>query len=345
MPTESPDHPYQLIFDALPDGVILFDAVTGRVTEANPAAAALYGYTREAFIGLHPTAYLPAADAARLAEWAAAVQAGETVAATAIHRRLSGPPMVIEMHGTGCTFRGHPCLLAVVRDISARVKAGLNEQAERNGRVQALATLEERRRLAQNLHDAVNQSLFSASLIAEVLPRLLAQHPDEVLASLEDLRRLTRGALAEMRGLLVELQPLDLTDSDLGDLLRLLGDAYTGRTGIPVDLTVSGSGPLPTGVQVAFYRLCQEALNNTAKHARAGRVAIDLRYGPEAAEMGVRDDGRGFDPEHSPAGHYGLSMMREWAAAANLALAITSRPGEGTEIAVRWPNTPEQTPR
>ena len=106
--------------------------------------------------------------------------------------------------------------------------------AELYERAQTLAALHERQRLAQNLHDAVNQSLFSAGLIAEVLPRLWERDPDEGRRSLEDLRRLTRGALAEMRALLAELRPSILTDTDLGDLLHQLGSAFTGRTNIPV---------------------------------------------------------------------------------------------------------------
>jgi signal transduction histidine kinase len=152
------------------------------------------------------------------------------------------------------------------------VNAELYEQA------QTAATLEERQRLAQNLHDAVNQSLFSASLIAEVLPRVWERDTDEGRKSLEDLRRLTRGAMAEMRGLLAELRPMVLTDSEMGDLLRQLGDALTGRSNIPVSITVSGQGALPAEVQVTFYRLCQEALNNVARHAGARKVEIDLVY-------------------------------------------------------------------
>ena len=106
--------------------------------------------------------------------------------------------------------------------------------AELYERAQTLAALHERQRLAQNLHDAVNQSLFSAGLIAEVLPRVWERDPDEGRRSLQDLRRLTRGALAEMRALLAELRPSILTETDLGDLLRQLGSAFTGRTNIPV---------------------------------------------------------------------------------------------------------------
>jgi two-component system nitrate/nitrite sensor histidine kinase NarX len=204
------------------------------------------------------------------------------------------------------------------------------------------AAIQERQRLAQNLHDAVNQSLFSAGLIAEVLPRLWERDPAKGQQSLEDLRRLTRGALAEMRGLLAELRPQVLIDSELGDLLHQLGNAFTGRTNIPVVVTVMGQGPLPADVQVAFYRLCQEAFNNIAKHARASQVTIRLEYDAGALELHIRDDGQGFDPEHTPSGHYGLSMMRERAEAVGMLLSVDSQPGHGTEIAIRWTGLPEQ---
>lgn len=205
-----------------------------------------------------------------------------------------------------------------------------------------LAALQERQRLARNLHDAVNQSLFSAGLIAEVLPRLWERDPDEGRQSLEDLRRLTRGAQADMRLLLAELRPSTLTDAELGDLLRLLGNALAGRTNIPISVTTSGEGKLPADVQVALYRLCQEGLNNIAKHAGASRVDIQLQYDAGAVELRIRDDGRGFDPEQTPPGHYGLSMMRERASAVGAMLSINSQPGHGAEIIIRWVETREQ---
>jgi PAS domain S-box-containing protein len=205
-----------------------------------------------------------------------------------------------------------------------------------------LAALQERQRLARNLHDAVNQSLFSAGLIAEVLPRLWERDPDEGRRSLEDLRRLTRGAQADMRLLLAELRPSTLTDTELGDLLRLLGNALAGRTNIPIRVTLTGEGKLPADVQVALYRLCQEGLNNIAKHAGASRVDILLQYEPGAVELRIRDDGRGFDPQRTPPGHYGLSMMRERATAVGATLSITSQPGHGAEIVIRWVETQEQ---
>ena len=112
--------------------------------------------------------------------------------------------------------------------------------AELYAQAQELAVMEERQRLARNLHDAINQSLFSAGLIAEVLPRLWERDQEDARQSLEDLRKLTRGAMAEMRALLAELRPSTLTDAELGDLLRLLGNAFSGRTNIPAGVTVVG---------------------------------------------------------------------------------------------------------
>ena len=213
--------------------------------------------------------------------------------------------------------------------------------AELYGHAQALAVLEERQRLARNLHDAVNQSLFSAGLIAEVLPRLWDRDQAEARRSLEDLRRLTRGALAEMRALLAELRPSTLTDSNLGDLLHMQGNAFTGRTNIPVDVTISGEASLPPDVQVALYRICQEALNNIAKHGRASRVGIDLRHAEHPGgfpKVTIRDNGLGFEPTAMPrSGHYGLGMMHERAEAVGAVLTINSQPGQGTEVLIQWP--------
>ena len=260
-------------------------------------------------------------------------------------------------HDEPDSFTAHHADLALIVANQAAitlVNAQLYEQA------QTVATLEERQRLAQNLHDAVNQSLFSASLIAEVLPRLWERSPAEGRQSLEDLRRLTRGAMAEMRGLLAELRPLVLTDSELDDLLRQLGDALTGRTNIPVTVTVTGLGALheqralpdhsalkqygvlPAEVQVAFYRVCQEAMNNIAKHAWASQVEIDLQYDVGTVELFIHDNGRGFDPARIPSGHYGLSIMRERAEAVGAVLTIVSQPGHGTEIVVRWTESPQE---
>ena len=211
------------------------------------------------------------------------------------------------------------------------------------GEAKTMAKVQERQRLAHNLHDAVNQSLFSAGLIAEVLPRLWEKNPAEGRKSLKDLRRLTRGALAEMRGLLAELQPQVLIDSELSDLLHQLATAFIGRSNLPIVVNVSGQsrlqthgGTLPTEVQVAFYYLCQEALTNVTKHAKAQQIVINLLHTANTIEMHICDDGRGFDPADIPSGHYGLGMMYERAEAVEIELTINSQIGKGSDIGARW---------
>jgi len=238
-------------------------------------------------------------------------------------------------------FTAHHADLALTVANQAAI-ALINAELYENA--QALAALQERQRLAQNLHDAVNQSLFSAGLIADVLPRLWERDQDEARKSLNDLRRLTRAAQAEMRALLAELRPSAITDTDLGDLLHLLGNALSGRINIPVTVTVEKEVILPPETQVAFYRICQEAMNNIAKHAKANRVDIDLKHDGTAVELRIHDDGLGFDPEQNTSehGHYGLSMMRERAEAAGALLTITSQPGHGAELILQWTKTPQK---
>ncbi len=208
--------------------------------------------------------------------------------------------------------------------------ARLRSQAEQS------AVLAERSRLARELHDAVTQTLFSASLIAEVLPRLWNRSQEEGLRRLEELRQLTRGALAEMRTLLLELRPSALLEANLNELFRHLCDAFAGRARIPVELSIEGDSNLPEDVKVAIYRIAQEALNNVYKHAEATRVKLTFQGLANRVEMVVEDDGRGFDPLHIPPEHLGVGIMRERAESIDAILAISSKPGKGTRIRVVW---------
>ena len=210
------------------------------------------------------------------------------------------------------------------------------ENARLRAQAEQAAVAAERSRLARDLHDAVTQTLYSASLIAEVLPRLWERNPDQVRRSLEDLRQLTRGALAEMRTLLLELRPEALTKVPLGDLLRQLTEAITTRTGMPVTLTVEREGSLPSDMRVALYRIAQEALNNVARHAGASQVAVSLRCQPEEVKMLVSDDGHGFNTEDISPEHLGLGIMRERAEAIGARLKIESQIGHGTQVVVVW---------
>ncbi len=195
------------------------------------------------------------------------------------------------------------------------------------------AAAAERNRLARELHDAVSQTLFSASLIAEVLPRLWLRDQQEGLRRLEEVRQLTRGALAEMRTLLLELRPSALLQTDIHDLLRHLTEAVAGRARLDVALQIEPID-LPPDVKIALYRITQEALSNVTKHAEAHHVQVRLANTDGSVELQIIDDGHGFELDSVPGDHLGLRIMRERAASIGAALEIASRPGEGTRIRV-----------
>ena len=138
------------------------------------------------------------------------------------------------------------------------------------GRAGREAIAGERNRLARDLHDAVTQTLFSASVVAEALPRVMERDPEEGRRALEELRQWTRGALAEMRTLLLELRPAALIEKTLADLIRQLTEVAATRARVTISFESDCECELPDEVKLAFYRIAQEALNNMVKHSRRG---------------------------------------------------------------------------
>ena len=210
-----------------------------------------------------------------------------------------------------------------------------------------LATMEERQRIARDLHDSVNQMLFSASMFSSILPQRIRRDPQSALETADELHRLTRGALAEMRTLLLELRPTGITKLPLRELLIQLAEAVSGVSGLSFELDVDEVPPLPEDVQIAFYRVAQEALNNIVKHAAAKHVKLRLSFDDlqdsspvedwyGEVQLHIRDDGSGFDPEKLNYEHFGLGIMQERAAAIQAQFHMQTKLGEGTEISLVW---------
>jgi nitrate/nitrite-specific signal transduction histidine kinase len=229
--------------------------------------------------------------------------------------------------------------LAVVESL-AQWAALAMENARLVEQTEELAAVRERSRLARELHDAVTQTLFSASLIAEALPSCWEKDPVEGQVLLNELRQMTRGALAEMRTLLMELRPAALAETSLRDLLHQLAEAFIGREGAEVVIDVDDGCNLPADVHISLYRIAQEALNNVVKHARATQVTITLACSSAnhhtTAELVVRDNGRGFSASQVLPDCLGLAIMEERAQAINGQLEVNSHPGQGTEVRVHW---------
>jgi signal transduction histidine kinase len=216
--------------------------------------------------------------------------------------------------------------------IEQREKA---EQALAEKAAQEAVTIE-RTRLARDLHDAVTQTLFSASLIADVLPDIWSVSQSEGQRRLEELRQLTRGALAEMRTLLMELRPGALTEIPLPDLLRQLCESQIGRARLPIQFSVVGTRKLPPELQIGLYRITQEALNNIVKHAKATQAAVALHLDEEEVRLSILDNGSGFDLASVTPEHLGLKIMCERAEAIGARFSLCSSPGDGTKIFVYW---------
>jgi signal transduction histidine kinase len=198
------------------------------------------------------------------------------------------------------------------------------------------AAMAERDRLASDLHDAVTQTLFSASVIAEATPRIWLKNPAMAQQNMEHLTVMLRGALAEMRTLLLELRPSALREQTLEQLLQTQVEAVRARINAPVFLVVNGKCALPEDVTITFHRIAQESLNNIVNHAEATEVSITLDYNQNGVVLDVRDNGRGFDPSTTPSGHFGLSIMAERIEKIGGTFFINSKPGDGTQIVVSW---------
>jgi signal transduction histidine kinase len=221
---------------------------------------------------------------------------------------------------------------SIADQISVAIEnAYLYEKAEES------AVLSERNRLARELHDAVTQTLFSASLIADVLPKIWERNPQEAGKRLEELRQLTRGALAEMRTLLLELRPSAIADASFSELLTQLRDAFTGKSRIPTELLINGEEfSLPVEPKVTLYRITQEALNNISKHANASQVFIHLNYLQNRLALEILDNGQGFDVQSIPINSLGIGIMVERAENVGAKIDIESEPDHGTHIKVEW---------
>jgi len=332
---------YRDLVEKISDVIYAVDA-GGVLTYVNPAAESLLGLPVEQLVGQPFAQFIHPEDLGRAQSNHQALLSGE-VRGPAEYRLLtaSGQPRWIRVTSQPIAEEGRVTgLRGVLTDITKRkaVEAQLEEEA----------TAAERQRLARELHDSVTQSLHSASLIAETVQLKWEEDPEEGRRGLEHLQQFTKGALAEMRTLLLELNPEALETQELPVLLRQLAQATMARTRTSVTVTFAGECTVPADVKVALYRIAQEALNNVVKHAAARRTRVNLRCSEARLEarpgeldgvqttLSIKDDGCGFDPEGAQSSGMGIGFMRERARDVGATLSITSQPDLGTEVLVKW---------
>jgi two-component system, sensor histidine kinase and response regulator len=228
-----------------------------------------------------------------------------------------------------------------VAEVIARVETHLTlHHLRRQERLWAVQ--QERERIARDLHDAVNQTLFTLGVKAQLLQIQQADQDQALAASLGEIHKLAKTAIAEMRVLLFELRPDSLARTPLARLIEQL--AQTLRVYVQVRTQIDDNCydlSLPADVHIAFYRIAQEAINNVIKHALATQVVMQLHCNGQSVSLQIDDDGKGFDPAQIPYGHFGLQGMRERAARQNIRLTLVSQAGKGTRIHVLWQPAPD----
>lgn len=226
-------------------------------------------------------------------------------------------------------------LLAVGQQIGNAIESARLRQQESH-----LLVLQERNRLARDLHDSVTQSLYSVVLFAEAGRRKLeAGQMEQATIYLNRVNDTSQQALKEMRLFIHKLRPAVLQEEGLVRALQQRLKAVEGRSGIDHDLIVQGDLALPPNLEEALYHISQEALNNALKHARASKVSVRLLATEQQVEMEIRDDGRGFDVAETAVSSdgIGLKSMRERIAALGGAVTLQSTPGQGTTVQVCLP--------
>jgi signal transduction histidine kinase len=224
-------------------------------------------------------------------------------------------------------------------DLFADQAAIIIEHVRLQYQAEQLAVLEERQRLARELHDSVTQALYSVTLYADAARMAFSAQKWEALErNLQEVRNMAREAMYDMRLLVFELRPFMLETEGLASALRARLAAVEGRSGLKTEVLVEGERRLPIRIEEELYRIAQEGLNNVVKHAEATQIQIQLKYEENTVSLEMIDDGKGFEPGViSQSGGFGLQGIKERVQQLGGTLKIESAPFRGTRLNVKIP--------
>jgi PAS domain S-box-containing protein len=335
----SPDLLTQLL-NTTDCAVVVLDA-TQTIRYVNDAVKRVFGYAPAELIGRSIDLLLPessvSAHRQHVRDFGASTHSAHSE--NMVHRkpvrgRRKNNEVFLAMVGISTLVRdGQRWCAAIVNDLTNVV----NTQTELRHKNEAMALMAERARLARIFQDITSQTLFSAKISAEILPKVIRRDRDEAIRMAEAISRMAASAMAQLRIVLVELRDGEIAANPIESLVKLLADASAARIGFPisVELTVRGQPPEP--VRIALYRVAQEALQNAVLHSAAGRINVDLHVAPNLARLTVSDNGRGADHERLRSSSAGVNAMREHAAQIDADLDIWSAAGQGTRVSLAWP--------
>lgn len=334
------------MIDSMP-GILYFYDQHGRFLRWNQNFSSVSGYSDAEIANMHPLDFFADADKALLTQRIGEVMhKGESwVEADFLSKDGRATPYIFT--GKRITFNGEPCLIGVGMDISERKQVELAlEDYTRRLQATSRQLLEvqenERRLLARDLHDSVGQELTALSLNLSIihasLPKDLAS---TITARLDDSRKLLEDTTQHLRSVMIELRPPGLDELGLLSALKEHAQRVAQRSGFALQL--GGAEPQPRlspTMAIALFRIAQEALNNTVKHAQASAIQINLQQHQGLVTLVVADNGRGFDTNNpSPTAPFrmGMTTMRERAQAIGASLRLDTAPGQGTRITIEIP--------
>ncbi|MDI6825011.1 MAG: sensor histidine kinase [Bacillota bacterium] len=230
-----------------------------------------------------------------------------------------------------------------LRDLTAQVESW--QERFRLGLSLLKAQEDERRRLAREIHDGPAQAMAAALLRAEVCSRFLAEDRARAERELGDLKELVGSCLFDLRRIIFDLRPMTLDELGLVPAVRSWLEGWQQRTGLEVRLEVRGTERrLPAAVEIALFRVLQEAVNNVWKHSGVDRAAVSLHMDSDRVRLVVYDRGKGFDVTSLPGDTFGLAGMRERVQFLGGRWWIKSRPGRGTQVGAEIPLPRAQKP-
>ena len=337
---------FRLMFESIEDyAIILFDP-DGLITYWNPGAERLFGYRADEVLGWHFSALFTPEDRERHLPDQVIERAkteGRAVDDRWLLRKDQSRLWVMGMMIVVRDEQGQLCgFVKILRDVTERKQAeeARQRQSERLAeKTRQAAILEERNRLAREMHDTLAQGFTGIMMQLEVVAALLPESARQAREHLALAHDLARDSLAEARRSVQALRPTTLEQADLAAALARLAEEMTATTPLDVTFHIQGARrPLPREMERQLFRIGQEALTNALRHAQATRMDVELGFHLKHVRLRVWDNGRGFEVEKAASGStLGLLGMRERAVQVGGALGIESRPGHGTTVTVQAP--------
>ncbi|GIP24162.1 MULTISPECIES: sensor histidine kinase [Paenibacillus] len=255
-----------------------------------------------------------------------------------LHVRLPG---TVDQTFAGLYMEFNTMMAAVEKKMQLLQQLGEQEVIEKE-QASEKAVLEERRRLARDLHDTVSQQLFAIHMAASSLPKVLKINEDQATIVMDQLIQMSNIAQKQMRALIAQLRPMELVGKTLAEALDQWFPDYCRQNNLKGMKELDIPGQLSEAKEHQLFLIIQEAMANIVKHAGANMVSLSLREGPRQVMLSISDDGQGFSSTYQKQGSYGLTTMRERAEKLGGHVEVISKPGAGTTIRVHIPKFEER---